>query len=72
MEDIELVVRKHLDTRTPPTNDVTAVILEDILKHDSITKQWCTLSGGVEEGKELLCEICTLWCTIRVHAFVKV
>ena len=48
MEDIELVVRRHLDTRSPPTNNLTAVILDDVMKHDNIIKQWCSLSGGVE------------------------
>ena len=77
MESIELVARQHLnvDTMTPGT-DVKRLIMEQIVKSDSILLHWEAIAVTIPTkyetySIELLRAIANLWVAVRGHSFAK-
>ena len=72
MEAIEIVVRNHLTTELIPTENIYTVIHCDAHQSASLLEMWNMLVPEDNPWKlDLLDEVATLWCTIRVHAFAK-
>ena len=73
MEEIEMVTRKYLDTRTKPSGDISAAIVQDALQNARVLNKWSSVADfdDLEWRAELLQDICKLWITIRSHAFAQ-
>lgn len=72
MEQIEIVIRKHLSTIQTPKGNIYNIINNDIQCSSSVSEAWNSLIPGDSCWKtDLLNEVVRLWTTIRVHAFAS-
>ena len=80
LEEVELVVRRHLNVRSMQTYDegtnICLSITEEVLTTNSVLCCWETIAHSIplsyeEYSIELLKAVVNLWITVRAHAFAK-
>ena len=68
---IEMVCRKHLDTRSPLLDNLH-LIEEDALRACTQMHIWDSVHEPTDIRNEVLKSIIKLWCTVRIHSFSEV
>lgn len=72
MEQIELIMRKHLNTQQHPSGNIYKVIGHDVSKSSDVLNAWNSVIPENNSWKiDLLNEVVKLWTTIRTYAFAR-